>query len=155
MIGKRVKLARSAAGLSLRDLETKIGNRVTAQAISKYERDESMPGSDVLIALADALGVSVDYLLGDRDMVLESVEFRKKKLTSRREEAQVEARVLHLLERYLTVEELLGLSSVAGTGPGKLPGLCCAIWSKSKPPRAASVPIGVWGSIRSQTWLNS
>ena len=121
MIGKRVKLARSAAGLSLRDLETKIGNRVTAQAISKYERDESMPGSDVLITLADALGVSVDYLLGDRDMVLDSVEFRKKKLTSRREEAQVEARVLHLLERYLTVEELLGLSSVAWHRPREAP----------------------------------
>ena len=121
MIGKRVKLARSAAGLSLRDLETKIGNRVTAQAISKYERDESMPGSGVLIALADALGVSVDYLLGDRDMVLDSVEFRKKKLTSKREEAQVEARVLHLLERYLTVEELLGLPSVAWHRPREAP----------------------------------
>ena len=60
MIGKRLKLARSAAGLSLRGLERRIENRVTAQAIGKYERDESMPSSGVLIALATALEVSVD-----------------------------------------------------------------------------------------------
>lgn len=117
MIGKRLKLARSAAGLSLRRLASKIGNRVTAQAIGKYERDESMPGSGVLIALADALDVSVDYLVGDQEMVLEAVEFRKKKLTSKREESQVEAKVLHFLERYLMIEELLHLPSVEWHSP--------------------------------------
>ena len=44
MIGKRLKLARSAAGLSLRGLATRIGNRVSAQQIGKYERDEDVPG---------------------------------------------------------------------------------------------------------------
>ena len=121
MIGQRLKLSRSAAGLSLRDLEARIGNRVTAQAISKYERNESMPSSGVLIALADALDVSVDYLAGDGDILLEAVEFRKKRLTSRREEAQVEAKVLDLLERYLTVEEILGLPSIAWDKPWEAP----------------------------------
>lgn len=121
MVGQRLKLARSAAGLSLRALEAKIGNRVTAQAIGKYERNESMPSSGVLIALADALGVSVDYLVGNRDMTLEAVEFRKKKITSKREEAQVEAQVLYLLERYLMIEELLDLSSVEWRRPPEAP----------------------------------
>ena len=121
MIGQRLKLVRSAAGLSLRDLEVKIGNRVTAQAIGKYERNESMPGSGVLIALADALDVSVDYLVGDQEMVLEEVEFRKKKPTSRREESQVEATVLYFLERYLMVEELLNLPSVEWHSPREAP----------------------------------
>ena len=75
-----------------------------AQAISKYERDQSLPGSAVLIALADALGISVDYLTGDPEVVLEAIEFRKKKITSRREEAQVEGQVVHLLDRYLAIE---------------------------------------------------
>ena len=44
MIGKRLKVARAAAGLSLRRLEARIGNLVTAQAIGKYERNESVPG---------------------------------------------------------------------------------------------------------------
>ncbi len=121
MLGQRLKLARSAAGLSLRGLEDRISNRVTAQAIGKYERDESMPSSGVLIALADALSVPVDYLVGDQEMALEGVEFRKKKITSKREEAQVEAKVLHLLERYLMVEEFLGLTSVNWDKPREAP----------------------------------
>lgn len=108
-VGQRIRVSRLARGLSLRDLEGRIDNRVTAQAISKYERDESMPSSGVLIALSDALGVPVDYLASNSDIRLEAIDFRKKRLTSRREEAQVEASVLHLLERYLTVEEILGL----------------------------------------------
>ena len=120
-IGQRIRISRRACGLSLRDLEARIDNRVTAQAISKYERDESMPSSGVLIALSDALGVPVDYLASDSDIRLEAVDFRKKRLTSRREEAQVEASVLHLLERYLTVEEILGLPTVAWDMPREAP----------------------------------
>ena len=121
MIGARLKLARSAAGLSLRGLEAAIGNRVTAQAIGKYERGESMPSSGVLLALADALDVPVDYLAGDQELTVEAVDFRKKAITSRREEAQVEARVLHMLERYLMVEKLLGLSSAEWDKPPGAP----------------------------------
>ncbi len=121
MIGKRLKLARAAAGLSLRDLEKRIENRVTAQAIGKYERNESMPGSAVLIAIADALGVSVDYLTGDQEMAFEGVEFRKKAPTSKREESQVEANVLNLLDRYHLVEELLHLRSVEWHSPREAP----------------------------------
>lgn len=72
-MGQHIRLSRHAAGLSLRELEARIDNRVTAQAISKYERGEATPSSEVLIALADALAVSVDYLASDRDMVLEAV----------------------------------------------------------------------------------
>ncbi len=121
MLGQKLRVSRSAAGLSLRELESSIDNRVTAQAISKYERNESMPSSSVLIALADALDVPVDYLAGDCDLVLESVEFRKKKLTSKRQEVQVEAKVLQLLERYLTLEELLRLPSVEWDKPREAP----------------------------------
>ena len=121
MIGQRLKISRSASGLSLRGLEKQIGNRVTAQAIGKYERNESMPSSSVLIALADALHVSVDYLVGDQEMVLEGVEFRKKKIVSKREEAKVEAKVLYFLERYLMVEELLHLPSVEWHSPREAP----------------------------------
>ena len=121
MIGQRLKISRTASGLSLRGLENEIANRVTAQAIGKYERNESMPSSSVLTALSDALDVSVDYLVGDPDRVFEAVEFRKKKIKSRREEAQVEAKVLHLLERYLLVEELLGLRIVEWHRPREAP----------------------------------
>ncbi|MDE0178860.1 MAG: XRE family transcriptional regulator [Gammaproteobacteria bacterium] len=121
MVGGRLKLARSAAGLSLRALEGRIGGRVTAQAIGKYERNESMPGSGVLIALAKALGVSVEYLTSEQDLALEAVEFRKKSIVRRREETIVQARVIDLLERYISVEELLSLHSVEWDKPREAP----------------------------------
>ena len=121
MIGQRLKIARAAAGLSLRELEAKIDNRVTAQAIGKYERGEDMPSSGVLAVLADALGVSEDYLLSTDEMALDGVEFRKKEIASKREEAFVEGQTLHLLERYLTIEEALGLASVTWDKPREAP----------------------------------
>jgi Zn-dependent peptidase ImmA (M78 family)/transcriptional regulator with XRE-family HTH domain len=121
MIGKRLKLARAAAGLSLRDLAAKIENRVSAQQIGKYERDEDVPGSAVLIALSHALGVSVEYLVGDQEMVLDGVEFRKKQITSKKEESQIQAQALHLIERYLMVEQILGLASAEWDKPREAP----------------------------------
>jgi Zn-dependent peptidase ImmA (M78 family) len=121
MIGKRLKLARAAAGLSLRDLAAKIENRVSAQQIGKYERDEDVPGSAVLIALSHTLGVSVDYLVGDQEMVLDGVEFRKKQITSKKEESQIQAQALHLIERYLMVEQILGLPSAEWDKPREAP----------------------------------
>jgi len=111
MIGGRLKLARAAAGLSLRGLEERIEGIVTAQAIGKYERDEMMPSSSVFIALARALGVTEDYLLNPANVDLVAVEFRKKRLTSAKETAQVQARILSEVERYLEIEQILAIDT--------------------------------------------
>jgi Zn-dependent peptidase ImmA (M78 family) len=117
MVGQRLKVARAAAGLSLRELQEKIGNLVTAQMIGRYERNEAMPGSAALIALADALEVSENYLVDQSDLRLEAIEFRKNRITNRKEEATVEATVLDNVERYLTIEDLVGAASAAWTPP--------------------------------------
>jgi Zn-dependent peptidase ImmA (M78 family)/DNA-binding XRE family transcriptional regulator len=121
MIGARLKSARAKAGLSLRDLEEKIGNQVSAQAIGKYERDEMMPSSRVLIALAEALDVTESYLMSPQAIELEGVEFRKNRLTNRREEASVEASVLSAVERYLQIEDLLAAASASWSMPTSFP----------------------------------
>ena len=121
MIGQRLKVARAASGLSLRDLEARIGNLVTAQAIGKYERNEDMPSSGVLSTLADALRVSEAYLLSGDELALDGVEFRKKEITSKREEAFVEGQSVHLLERYLAIEDALGLASIVWDRPREAP----------------------------------
>jgi Zn-dependent peptidase ImmA (M78 family) len=113
VIGSRLKLARAAAGLSLRGLEDCVGGLVTAQAIGKYERDEMMPSSSVLMALARNLGVTEEYLLNPADVQLLAVEFRKQKLTSTREDAAVRARILSEVERYLEIERIVRLNAKA------------------------------------------
>lgn len=107
MIGNRLKRAREALGLSLRELEAAIQIRVTAQAIGKYERDESMPSSGVLLVLAKALGVSPEFLMSERQIELAGVDFRKGPRAGVKEEKAVEAAVLDQVERYLELEELL------------------------------------------------
>jgi Zn-dependent peptidase ImmA (M78 family)/DNA-binding XRE family transcriptional regulator len=121
MIGRKLKLARAAAGLSLRDLADRIEGKVTAQAIGKYERDEDMPSSGVLMALARALNVREEYLLSDDEVVLESVDFRKAPKASAKEEAMIQAKTMDLLERYIGLEELLGLRSVDWEQPRSAP----------------------------------
>ncbi|CCV11767.1 transcriptional regulator [Mesorhizobium sanjuanii] len=120
MIGRRLKTARAALSLSLRDLSAVMGAMVSPQAIGKYERDEDMPSSRVLGALARALQTSVDYLLSGEMMSLEGVEFRRRTKSSK-EENSIEARTIHLLERYLAVEELLKLRSLDWEKPRGAP----------------------------------
>ena len=121
MIGQRLRLARTASGLTLRDLAVKMDRRVTAQAISLYERNASMPSSGVLLALAEALDVPVAYLAGRRQIDLKFVRFRTKGPTNKRLRAQLEAQVIHMLERYLTIEEVLGLPSIDWVKPSTAP----------------------------------
>ena len=58
--GERIKQARKARGLSQRGLAALIG--VSAMAISKWERGTLFPGSQRLIALAEALGVKPGWI---------------------------------------------------------------------------------------------
>jgi len=117
MFGDRLKLARKKAGYSLRSLSDALKGEVTAQAIGKYERGEMMPSSGVLSRLAKVLEVSLEYLLSDEVEELEAVEFRKLSSTSVAARAQVEARVIDCLQRYLAIEEILDLDSGTWRAP--------------------------------------
>jgi transcriptional regulator with XRE-family HTH domain len=98
-----------------------MGTRVTAHAIGTYERDASVPSSRVLLALSDALGVALDSLVGDQAMVLAGVEFRTKHITRQKDQARVQARALHVIERDVLVEDILALPSAAWDQPREAP----------------------------------
>ena len=117
MIADRIKLARRKAGFSLRELSDEMDDRVTAQAIGKYERGEDVPSSGVLLALAKALGVSLNYLLDTQGIELSGVEFRTKASTTGRDRAHVETEVLEWIERYLQIELILDLDSATWQCP--------------------------------------
>lgn len=121
MIAARLKLARAASGLTLRELQERAEGVSSAQAISKYENGKAKPGTNVLIALASALDVPVDYLLAGDDIVLEGVESRETTAASCIAQARVHVALLRDLERYLTVEELLGLPAAIWDRPQGAP----------------------------------
>jgi Zn-dependent peptidase ImmA (M78 family)/transcriptional regulator with XRE-family HTH domain len=120
-VGRRLVAARARAGMSLRDLAGAMGSVVSAQAIGKYERGEMQPSPPVMRALGRALRVPESYLRGRSEVRLESVEFRKNRLTSRREEAAIRSRVLAAVERHLEIEELVGVADERWAPPAGLP----------------------------------
>ena len=61
-IGERIKAFREARGLTLRQLDDLSG--VPFGTIARYEKNEYFPGLMNLIALADALELSLDDLVG-------------------------------------------------------------------------------------------
>ena len=60
-IGEKLYNHRKNAGLSQEELAEKIG--VSRQAVSKWERDESSPDTENLIALAKLYNISIDELV--------------------------------------------------------------------------------------------
>lgn len=111
MIGERIQQARKAAGLSLRALADAAG--ISAMAISKYENDQSIPSSMVLLALAAALKVRTEYFFRSSHIELSGVEYRKHAKIPVKTLQQIEGDVLEQVERYLALEEILPVSPVA------------------------------------------
>ena len=61
-LGRRIATHRKRLGLTQEQLADKLG--LTAQAVSKWENDQSCPDISTLPLLADIFGVSTDTLLG-------------------------------------------------------------------------------------------
>lgn len=63
-IGERITLLRKKKNWSQTDLSKAI--EASREAIGKYERNEAVPSVEVAKRIADALEVSLDYLVDDK-----------------------------------------------------------------------------------------
>ena len=61
-LGKRIAAGRKRLGLTQDQLAERLG--VTAQAVSKWENDQSCPDITMLPKLAEIFGITTDQLLG-------------------------------------------------------------------------------------------
>ena len=59
--GEKLQALRQRTGMSQDALAERLN--VSRQAVSRWERDETMPETDKVVALADIFGVTTDYLL--------------------------------------------------------------------------------------------
>lgn len=75
-IAERIRLTRQQKNLSQKDLADKSG--VNIKSLSRYELDASIPPADALKLIADALGVSADYLLNDKPVAIKDKALFKK-----------------------------------------------------------------------------
>jgi len=79
--GEKITVLRKQLKWSQDDLAKKIGT--SAPIIGRYEREEINPSIDVAAKIADALNVTVDYLIGHSDKMVFD-----KKLSKRMEDIE-------------------------------------------------------------------
>lgn len=111
--GDRLRLARTRAGLSMAALASQVDPKISAQSVNKYEKGDMMPSSDVLLGLSKALNVTTDFLLSSQITALSGVEFRKRSGIPERDKAIVAEEVIDYVDRYLSIESVLGISDEA------------------------------------------
>lgn len=109
----RLLSARKMAGLSLQGLADKLDNVVSKQSLNKYEQSKMKPDSKVLVALSNALNVSVDYFYSvpTVEVEFENIDFRKyNSKLSKTDEASLLERAKDHFERYFELEDTLQLN---------------------------------------------
>jgi Zn-dependent peptidase ImmA (M78 family)/DNA-binding XRE family transcriptional regulator len=113
IFAKRLKSARVMAKLSMEGLSQAMDGLVSKQTISKYENAKMLPSSLILIALAKALSVDLDYFFRPYffDMSDIEVSFRSKRSVNAKDEASLKEKIHDSIERYLAIEEILGIKN--------------------------------------------
>lgn len=107
--GERLFSARKMAGLSLDALAMQTFPMISKQALSKYEKGLIKPRSDVLISLAKALDVRVDYFFRSSTVSISGIEFRKRSRLTKKDEDRVKFQTIDFLQKYCEIEEILNI----------------------------------------------
>ena len=110
IFGERLRQARIMKGLSLRGLSEMLDGLVSYNALSKYEKGEMMPSSNVLVALANILGRNPDFFFRSSSVSFSGLEFRKcKTKLSKTDEHRICEESRDYFERYLQIEDVLDM----------------------------------------------
>lgn len=98
MLGTRIASLRQGKGLSQAELARRL--HISASAVGMYEQGRREPSVEILIALSQELGVSLDYLLSGRpDTVRDVVALHQlvEETCGKGQNATKEEMVCHLL----------------------------------------------------------
>jgi len=111
LFSERFKSARILNGFSLQDLADALGNKVSRQALHKYEKGEVIPDSDMINRLSKALKVQPDFFFRDVKIVLGDLEFRKLTKIPVKEQNKIVESTKDVLSRYLELEGIIGIET--------------------------------------------
>ena len=99
------------SGLSLQALADRMHNRITKQALSKYEQGQMMPTSEIVSLISEVLRVRPDYFYSETEVSFGEIEFRKLDKYPAKERQRIIEISRDKLRRYVELEELLGIES--------------------------------------------
>ena len=112
LFGMRLRSARIAAGLTLRELSARLGYRVSYNALAKYEKGLMMPEGEVLRCLGIILNRPKEYFVENLPGRTWEIAFRRKKGMSLSQVASLGERVNKMFTHYCGLERLLGIEHV-------------------------------------------
>jgi Zn-dependent peptidase ImmA (M78 family)/DNA-binding XRE family transcriptional regulator len=107
----RLKNARKMRGFSLQELSDAISGSMSKQDLNRLESGLKQPNSEILSLLCSTLNVTLDYFFRSNLVSLEKVGFRKLKRLTVKEQEKVKSQTVEYLERYLELENLLGINN--------------------------------------------
>jgi len=107
----RIKQARKIACLSLRALSDRIG--ISHTQLGHYENGQAQPSASVLIKIANALGVSVEFFFRKEAPKLGEIHFRKKSKLSNLVATAIEEKSKDFFSKYFEIEEIAGRERIA------------------------------------------
>lgn len=106
---ERLRAARKMSGLTLDALSKLLEGKVSKQTLNKYEQGLIKPEANLLLPLCTALTIRPDYFTRTKQVKISPPSFRKfQKLTAKEQAIAIERTRDHL-ERYLELEELMGI----------------------------------------------
>jgi Zn-dependent peptidase ImmA (M78 family) len=108
---ERLKAARKMNGYSLQDLSDAIRNQFNKQLLQRLETGEAKPDSQTISLLSKALHLPSDYFVKETVVQLEELRFRKLKKLPAKEVEKITALTVDYLERYLELEDMLGIDN--------------------------------------------
>lgn len=111
IFAERFKSARLMNGFSLQDLADALDNKLSRQALHRYEKGEVIPDAEKINLLSKALNVSPDYLFRSTKVELSEIKYRKLSKMPSKEAAIIKEKTKDYLSRYLELEEILGLAN--------------------------------------------
>ena len=103
--GGRLRMARKAKQLSMEKLAEQVG--LSTMSISKYENDKMNPDSTMMLKLANALDVKVEFFFRELELKVTPIKKRGHSRLSKADEQMVTARVLEYTERYFEANSFL------------------------------------------------
>ena len=111
LFSERFKSARILNGFSLQDLANALDNKISRQALHKYEKGEVIPDSDMINSLSKVFHVQPDFFFRDTKVELGDLEFRKQTKLPVKEQCRIVESAKDVLSRHLELEEILGLEA--------------------------------------------
>ena len=111
LCGYRIFAARTMRGYCLSELARKIEHVVCRQTLNKYEQGILHPTAETLQVIADALEMDIHYFMRPLHPKIEHVQMRLPISKKGVIQHSCEEQIRDYCERYLEIEELLGLAT--------------------------------------------